>query len=85
MFVIIVRNIFLSLRIRLGDRAAWSGDDFVYEISLILLLGNVQISYDGFLSNFRPLLLYDGIMTFSANLLPPFDVFNQPLPHIYRK
>jgi len=39
-------------------------------------LGNVEISYDGFLSNCRPSPLYDGILTFSANLLPH---------HIYRK
>jgi len=34
-----------------------------------LLWGNVQISYGGFLSNFRPLFPYDGILTFSANHL----------------
>jgi len=43
-------------------------------------LGNVQISYDGFLSKFRLPPLYDGILTFSANSLLPYDVFNQP-PH----
>jgi len=35
-------------------------------------------NYVGFLSNLRPLPPYDGILTFSANPLSPYDVFNQP-------
>jgi len=31
-----------------------------------------------FLINFRRPPLYDGILTFSANPLPPYDVLNQP-------
>jgi len=37
-------------------------------------LGNVQISYDVFLSNFRPLPLRDGILTFSASPFPTYTV-----------
>jgi len=49
-------------------------------------LGNVQLSYDGFLSNFRPPPLYEygGILTFQP--IPPRITFlTNPLPHIYRK
>jgi len=51
-----------------------------------IVLENVQISYDGFLSNFRPLPLHDGILTFSANPLPALWRFQPtPSPRIYRK
>jgi len=45
-------------------------------------LGNVQI-YDGFLSNFRPLPLYDGILTISDNpsgLHPTWRFQSTPSP-----
>jgi len=43
-------------------------------------LRNVQISYDVFLSNFRPCLPYDGILTFSANPSPILTFSTYPLP-----
>jgi len=53
-------------------------------ISSSVSIENVQISYDNFLSNFRPPLpLYDGILTFLANPSPPYDVFYQPPPLTY--
>jgi len=45
------------------------------------LLGNVQISYYGFLSNFRPLPPYDGTLTVWANRLTPeasYDIWTAP-------
>jgi len=48
-----------------------------------IVLGNVQISYEGFLSNFIP--PYDGILTVSANPLFQYDVSTNPLPKKYRK
>jgi len=58
----------------------------ILQMSTNYQLGNVQISYDGFMSNFRPHpLLYDGILTFSANSSPHMTFSTNPLPHIYLK
>jgi len=35
----------------------------MFYLQVGLLLGNVQISYDGFLSNFRPPTPYNGTLT----------------------
>jgi len=76
-------RIFLNLCCVRMDKGGWaSADIFGQEVSIFRnfvrpsfmdgLLGNVQISYDGFLSNFRPPL---PIWRYS-------EVFSQPLPHM---
>jgi len=47
-----------------------------------MLKANVQISYDGFLSNFRPPPLIWRYSDVFSQPLPPYDIFNQPLPKI---
>jgi len=59
--------------------------DFVRTSFMDGSLGNVQTSYNGFLSNFRLPPPYDGIPDVFSRPFPPYDVFNQPFPHIYRK
>jgi len=50
-----------------------------------LLLENVQISYDDFLSNFRPLPHMTVFLTFLANPPPHLTFSSNPSPHINLK
>jgi len=62
------------LKIKVGPPKSHFCFDHVNRLSVSLniysTIGKVQTSYDVY-SNFRPLSLYDGILSYSANPLPP--------------